>query len=552
MPNTCPCKIWKLLPNADDNSIPDYPEAGYLGSRAETGVAISGGGMRAMTLGLGWTRALHDLEILRDVGYISSNSGGSWFSSIFSYAPSMYTPDQLLGAYIPPSDLAQNEQENLCPFPEIANVIAETNFFEKVILHTATPGQGGDRDDWSLAVGDFFTKYGLNHDDFVPVVKDQSCNVPPDFNQDFNLSSNPFPIINATIVNVKDAIGKNKGNYPFEMTPIYCDIPVKVVTKKPRINLGGMLIETAGVNSQEITPAASIATSAVSVDGNPSCIVTSTMQPKIDMVLSAAHQAGLSSQAVAMGVLSKFPKLSKAMPQIPMWGLDEDKEISYTEVGVIDGAGSDNTGILSLLRRGVQTIVACVAELVALPKFNDSDPLPEAYYDESVSSFAAVAGLFAGSGYKPSYGGASQKFRQVFNDKNGFLKICKDLRDCMLAGKASRSLYVGTVQPNTLIGVRGSYDVKILFVVNSMPQNWQSEATKMQFTRCTRSQKIHRSLGGNADMCSFPFYPTEYLNYGPVAVNTLSQLASWQIRDCAAELADMGLLPRGKKRDRDS
>ena len=57
-----------------------------------------------------------------------------------------------------------------------------------------------------------------------------------------------------------------------------------------------------------------------------------------------------------------------------------------------------------------------------------------------------------------------------------------------------------------------------------------------------KSELATDSAGGNADLCYFPFYPTEFLNYDPIAVNTLSQLASWQIRQCADELRGMGFM----------
>ena len=52
---------------------------------------------------------------------------------------------------------------------------------------------------------------------------------------------------------------------------------------------------------------------------------------------------------------------------------------------------------------------------------------------------------------------------------------------------------------------------------------------------------IADSAGANADLCYFPFYPTQFLNYDPITVNMLSQLASWQIRQCIDELKNMGL-----------
>jgi len=70
------------------------------------GICLSGGGMRATTLALGWVRILHKQRILQQARYMSSNSGGSFFNATFSYQQK-YTPDIFLGEYIEPKSLTQ-------------------------------------------------------------------------------------------------------------------------------------------------------------------------------------------------------------------------------------------------------------------------------------------------------------------------------------------------------------------------------------------------------------------------------------------------------------
>jgi predicted acylesterase/phospholipase RssA len=51
------------------------------------GVALSGGGFRATSFGLGCLRALHDQDLLRHVTVISGISGGSVLAALYAYGP---------------------------------------------------------------------------------------------------------------------------------------------------------------------------------------------------------------------------------------------------------------------------------------------------------------------------------------------------------------------------------------------------------------------------------------------------------------------------------
>jgi NTE family protein len=51
------------------------------------GLALSGGGSRAMAFHLGCLRALHDLELLQEVGALSAISGGSVIGAYYAYTP---------------------------------------------------------------------------------------------------------------------------------------------------------------------------------------------------------------------------------------------------------------------------------------------------------------------------------------------------------------------------------------------------------------------------------------------------------------------------------
>ncbi len=55
------------------------------------GLALSGGGFRAAAFGLGALRALHDLDLLRNVHVLSGISGGALISAIWAYGPRSFS-----------------------------------------------------------------------------------------------------------------------------------------------------------------------------------------------------------------------------------------------------------------------------------------------------------------------------------------------------------------------------------------------------------------------------------------------------------------------------
>ncbi|MFD9734962.1 patatin-like phospholipase family protein [Umezawaea sp. NPDC059074] len=54
------------------------------------GLALSGGGPRAIAFGLGCMRALHDCDVLRHVRVVSGISGGSVLAAMWAYGPTTF------------------------------------------------------------------------------------------------------------------------------------------------------------------------------------------------------------------------------------------------------------------------------------------------------------------------------------------------------------------------------------------------------------------------------------------------------------------------------
>ncbi len=91
-----------VYPNGKVNPTLTYSDA----SKANLGLCFSGGGSRALTCAWGQLLGLHTLSLVDKARYISSVSGGTWASSIFTFLPNHINDEDLLGRYYPPSELS--------------------------------------------------------------------------------------------------------------------------------------------------------------------------------------------------------------------------------------------------------------------------------------------------------------------------------------------------------------------------------------------------------------------------------------------------------------
>lgn len=112
----CPTQVVHFISNrrifmVDKANV--YPKSGNNptisnsdSSKSNLGVCFSGGGSRALTCAWGQMLGLSTLNLIEKARYISSVSGGTWASSIYTYLPDKITDDDLLGAYYPPENLS--------------------------------------------------------------------------------------------------------------------------------------------------------------------------------------------------------------------------------------------------------------------------------------------------------------------------------------------------------------------------------------------------------------------------------------------------------------
>jgi hypothetical protein len=525
------CRVWTGLEHPDflyPELSGDCPE---LVQKLNYGIALSGGGCRALTYAIGTLRGLHLLNLLHNARYVSTNSGSSWLSGPAAHLHEDTNLADFLGQYIPPDQCTMkklkevDERSHAFFLSEGSNLDTLFKELRESLLHR----DGDDpRDFWSQAIGNiFFKKYHLNQYDCLPVLAGPNEEViaaetgfPREKMTSYNASRYPFPIINGSVV-----VRGRQVSAPLEFTPLYYGIPDNFVYKDERLTfpVGGYLIEPFGFTSNPTanqrtsiksllaTTESAAATTAVppSAEGEgveegvfspvagsvphhvstnaaastilpPSVVKVNIPKPKT--VIGISEQAGISSSAIAQATAkSVTTEQGKrfGMTVRPLWNpLSGETH----DMILADGFGADNTAVHSLLRRKVQKICTMFAiDLSILEEVNHRS------IDES--GFADIAALFGVmtckettvSGILPA---DYNKYRQVFPSED-YESLVNGLRERCRQGKPCTYLLHTRALPNSLVGIPGGHPVDLLMIccdpsasfMNALPEATRHKVT---------------------------------------------------------------------------
>ena len=160
---SCRRKASILVWDHAENST-EFPEA-YL-DLPSTGVCFSGGGTRAMNCAIGQMKGLEVAGLWDDIGYVSSVSGGSWATSIFTfYHQGAANDKELLGNIYPPEALTLDKLDFM-PKGFMGEVITrnlEDDLFERLGLDLISFGTLQKMDYiWIDGIGHtYLKKFGL-------------------------------------------------------------------------------------------------------------------------------------------------------------------------------------------------------------------------------------------------------------------------------------------------------------------------------------------------------------------------------------------------------
>jgi hypothetical protein len=490
------CKIWDAT--RDDFTFPEIDDPQYkvveLETRPNVGLAFSGGGTRSASCVLGQLRGLKELNLLKNVRYISCVSGGSWASVPFAYLNDNWTDEMFLGQVIPPEDLtveALKKTDRNSFAHLISNSVIIDDFFEHAIRFA------GD-ETYSRAIGDVFLE-PLEIDSLKRSFSLNSVSVSNILNNNSRLNADdfytvragrPFLIVGSSLLRTDNPKGLPQRIH-FETTPLYAG--ARVLHNRAGsngLNLGGGYIEPLGFDSDE-------------PDDPPDNSQLVKVRLGASRHLYTLSDVAGTSGAAPAEVLTKLGLDWLGFPEFRHWSVPDADKTRAKEYTFGDGGILENLGIMSLLMRKVERVVVFV---------NTKTQLKGGGKDEINDS---IPPLF---GKTPPF-----NLNHVFPEEM-YPELVENLLIEKEAGKTAMHRATYPVREAPHYGIEGGWEVDVLWVYNDRVKEWESKLPA----------NIRKKIG-TGSLGTFPHYktffqnPPQIIDLSATQVNLLAHLHCWNI-----------------------
>ena len=559
------------------------------------GICLSGGGSRALTCALGQLSALNAMTlpngqpVLGPDQYISSVSGGSWASVLYTFLPqtinqinvsdadfliepvgpgsltkgdpSTNTPGNVM--YMGPYCLGTTPQQfSLANIGVFLKTLADSFFF-------AHPSQWNWF--WIAGIGEIVLKpfalysatynsngpfvlpslmFSQSTDEVAQITKYNPSLGPSDFY--LPRAGRPSLIVNTNLLENYQLASSPQ--IPVQATPV----ATSVLGQSPDGTvLGGGGVESFGFTSTligagKITGMALVTTnrnySLCDIAGCSSAFFAALLLQYINTGINdiitdfenylisrgwTETEADLAGAALEIAV-EFFVDTNSAdvIPKYNYWSVGQVSSPSNNTLGFSDGGSFDDSGILGLL---AQTNANKIIAFVNTDTVLQGTP-PNMTLDSSI-------GLLFG------YGGAGPgdlSFVQVFDDSNplypngAFNAVQTGLFDASCGGGSTLGtataafLQTGLVTiENSVANIAAGRVVDVLWVYNNPVSNWQNAIVDAGI----QSDLAQASQPGTP-LWHFPNYNTfEQLYLGVEAVNMLAQLSAWNVQQLSGTIA---------------
>jgi hypothetical protein len=439
------CKIWDAT--RDNFTFPEIDDPQYkvveIETRPNVGLAFSGGGTRSASCVLGQLRGLKDLNLLKNVRYISCVSGGSWASVPFAYLNDNWTDEMFLGQVIPPEDLtveALKKTDRNSFAHLISNSVIIDDFFEHAIRFA------GD-ETYSRAIGDVFLE-PLEIDSLKRSFSLNSVSVSNILNNNSRLNADdfytvragrPFLIVGSSLLRTDNPKGLPQRIH-FETTPLYAG--ARVLHRRAGskgLNLGGGYIEPLGFDSDE-------------PDDPPDNSQLVKVRLGASRHLYTLSDVAGTSGAAPAEVLTKLGLDWLGFPEFRHWSVPDADKTRAKEYTFGDGGILENLGIMSLLMRKVERVVVFV---------NTKTQLKGGGKDEINDS---IPPLF---GKTPPF-----NLNHVFPEEM-YPELVENLLLKKETGKTAMHRATYPVREAPHYGIDGGWEVDVLWVYNDRVKDWE-------------------------------------------------------------------------------
>lgn len=489
-------KIWPIV---DANLTPEsnFPE---LDQRIVTlddksvGIALSGGGSRSHALCLGYLRALRDLKLHENdkVQYISAVSGGSWASSLFTYAD--MNDNELLGESLFDAELKKTRpiDMNLLdtkPPGALGSVLYEFNSVMYVLWLRITGTKASDIWQKVIAKG-ILRQFGLENKvmSHSEDHKLELLNKYPNLKDKIVVSkkNRPFMIINACLggpLNHSTGWGNS-----LQITSLYTGVPFyrkengfmnfyKLTFRnklKRMFAKGNYLLELQNREDQERTrPDERLKIGGGVVE---SCLFGNSRTENIKKVRYFQLQDAIGTSSAAFSsMLQNYDFLDYYNPTATYFSPTHQRTEEYFEkkMTIFDGGLYENTGLLPLLQRGLKKAICFINSAVPFDEtFEEKEYFRKNSKDEfEYSADTQLLCLF----------GQVQAPTKAFNYTSNHVFVAEQLDKVMSELKENKNKGVGAVAKvvlttvdNEYWNIKGGIEVEVMFVYNEKCNNFES------------------------------------------------------------------------------
>ncbi len=343
-------------------SIPQHFNQLLFKNKKNIGLCFSGGGPRSFAATLGYIRALHQMDILKEVKYISCVSGSTWAWIPYTYLPKDHDERIFIGLD-KFGDLDTKLDIKMMKYTDDkylgnslishANNLSLMEYIYEGLRHM---GYGERTRIWPYMLGKIFlepynmldTKFFAPSQEIVDIYRQPPLNITEEFKLPYN-KDRPFIISNTSLV--KPGKAGTLINTDFDllvMTPLYCGTLATMNDKEG--SFGGNYSNTYSfhpLNYESHYCPEQISTAKANV-------------PRMHTVadinrLNLFDMMGSSS--TAYGIVTELIGLTDVNPSYRLVDTKTNK-VKYFDC--IDGGILDNVGILPMLQNGVKNIVLFV------------------------------------------------------------------------------------------------------------------------------------------------------------------------------------------------
>ena len=503
-----------------------YPEHAHRSAGfppRPTGICFSGGSTRSYAATVGQLRGLTASGLIDRVGYLSAVSGGAWAAAPYAY----YSPTEsvssdldLLGASAEPEVLSL---DTLAELDSRSLGFAATGDFSKALADARADRSVSPDGVWVRAVGrTFLSPFGL-YDPDQPVGFTLDDSTAEDIRQrhpslqDLQLQTvrasayRPYLLLHSALNWPGDESDLARVNLVgFEYSPLGIGSAARVTLRAgghPTHAVGGGFVESFAFGSDAPR---------TGTDAEGLVALTLPSRP-----FTLADAIGASS------AFSTPDRDLRGYPHATYWPLRGPNSAGTSEV-FTDGGDIENYGLISLLRRGVKTVVVFLNTMWPLAVDHDPSDWP---------GHGAIDPSLA-----PLFGAPSSRFphNRVFPEAD-YPVVVAGLQGAKRRGETVMMTTRHVVQPNTWWGLKGGAEVTVCWYYNEYVERWARRLP----AAVRRLVQEGQSATPEGPFAHFPHYLTRAQNPGtlirltPAQVNLLAHLSCWNVIENQDTLRDV-------------